>query len=158
MNDAHAEAMRETANHIRVVQGRLFEIVGLILNRARHHDKSKWSEEEWPYFADATANLRGLTYGSPEYQKSMDSLRPAIEHHHSKNAHHPEFHPNGILGMSLIDLIEMLADWKAATERHADGDLASSIRFNIDRFKIPPSIANQLWNTATELGWLGESV
>jgi hypothetical protein len=36
--------------------------------------------------------------------------------------------------MDLVQVIEMLADWKAATLRHADGDLARSIEQNAERF------------------------
>jgi hypothetical protein len=36
--------------------------------------------------------------------------------------------------MDLVQVIEMLADWKAATLRHADGSLTRSIIQNADRF------------------------
>lgn len=49
------------------------------------------------------------------------------------NTHHPE-HWHGIKNMSPLDLIEMLCDWKAATRRHATGDLLKSIRINAERF------------------------
>lgn len=183
MNTDHVEAMRETAKHIRRVQELLGEMLKNLHERARVHDESKWSPEEWPYFADATARLRGLTYGSPEYKASLDAIRPGVEHHQRTNSHHPEFrgyaecngcfkrHPDGFLGpcgcgytqftrrsdigaMSLLDLVEMLADWKAAGERHADGSLARSIEVNASRFEIPPPITRLLITTATELGWL----
>lgn len=40
----------------------------------------------------------------------------------------------GINGMSLLDLVEMLCDWKAATLRHRDGDIRRSIEINQQRF------------------------
>jgi hypothetical protein len=60
---------------------------------------------------------------------------------------------HGILGMSLFDLLEMLADWKAATERHADGNMATSLEKNIQRFHIGPELAQILKNTLKETGW-----
>lgn len=69
--------------------------------------------------------------------------------------------PIGTLGdisptsrMTIIDLIEMLADWKAATMRHADGCLRRSLFLNKTRFKIPDEIQAMLVKTADELGWL----
>jgi hypothetical protein len=44
-------------------------------------------------------------------------MKPAIQHHYKANSHHPEFYDNGVEGMSLFDVLEMLLDWKAATER-----------------------------------------
>lgn len=36
----------------------------------------------------------------------------------------------GVLGMNLIDVIEMFVDWYSATKRHADGDIYKSIQIN----------------------------
>ena len=56
--------------------------------------------------------------------------------------------------MNLLDVIEMLADWKAATLRHADGDLARSIDINAERFGMSDEFANLLRKTAVDLGWM----
>lgn len=56
--------------------------------------------------------------------------------------------------MSLLDLIEMLCDWKAAGERHADGSMERSLRLNKDRFKIGDQLQSILQNTAKEMKWL----
>lgn len=58
-------------------------------------------------------------------------------------------------GMNLFDVIEMLMDWKAATERMKDGgDIAKSIEHNIGRFALSPQVGNFLRNTARSLGWI----
>lgn len=56
--------------------------------------------------------------------------------------------------MSLLDVLEMLADWKAAGMRHADGDFSKSLEINQARFKISDQLQNVLINTAQELGWI----
>ena len=43
---------------------------------------------------------------------------------------------SGVNDMTLVDLVEMLADWKAATERHDDGDLAKSLEIQRERFGL----------------------
>ncbi len=55
--------------------------------------------------------------------------------------------------MSLVDLVEMLADWRAATERHDDGDMARSLKIQKERFGISDQLAQILENTVEELGW-----
>jgi hypothetical protein len=50
--------------------------------------------------------------------------------------------------MNLIDLVEMLCDWKAASERHNDGNIRKSIEINASRFTISPQLVKILENTA----------
>jgi hypothetical protein len=76
----------------------------------------------------------------------------ALKHHYAANSHHPEHYENGIAGMSLLDLIEMVCDWKAATERHADGDLLRSIEQNQDRFGYSDELKSILLATVAEMG------
>ena len=49
--------------------------------------------------------------------------------------------------MNIIDLIEMFCDWKAATMRHADGDLKKSILINGKRFNLSDQIKNIFLNS-----------
>lgn len=60
---------------------------------------------------------------------------------------------SGIYGMSLLDLIEMLADWKAAGMRHADGNIWKSLEVNRERFGISYQLFEIFKNTVKELGW-----
>lgn len=46
-------------------------------------------------------------------------------------------------------LVEMFFDWKAASERHADGDIFKSIEINKERFGLSEQLAEILKNTAT---------
>jgi hypothetical protein len=54
-------------------------------------------------------------------------------------------------GMNLIDLLEMLCDWKAAGERHANGDLLRSIEVNQKRFGYSDELKQILLNTVGSL-------
>jgi hypothetical protein len=56
-------------------------------------------------------------------------------------------------GMSLLDLVEMVCDWKAASERTKQGSIEQSLAHNINRFGIDPQLASILYNTVKELGW-----
>ena len=92
-----------------------------------------------------------LTYGSEEYQASLDALKPALEHHYASNRHHPEHFVNGINDMTLIDVLEMFCDWKASTLRQNDGNLLKSIETNAERFNMDGQLKQILMNTARML-------
>ena len=51
--------------------------------------------------------------------------------------------------MTLVDLVEMLLDWWASTQRHEDGDIFRSITLNEKRFNIPPELSDIFRNTIT---------
>lgn len=56
--------------------------------------------------------------------------------------------------MSLFDILEMLLDWKAATERMKDGgDIVKSLELNRERFNLSPQLERILENTIREMGW-----
>lgn len=125
------------------------------MRRAVRHDLSKTQPPEVDLFDRMTPRLATMTYGSPEYMASLAELKPALDHHYAVNAHHPEHRPNGVNGMTLVDLLEMIADWKAATERMGGtGDLRKSVAFNKDRFGITDQLAEILLNTAEHFGWI----
>ena len=53
--------------------------------------------------------------------------------------------------MNLIDIVEMFADWKAATLRHSNGSILKSIDINISRFNMSPQLVNIFKNTVEYL-------
>lgn len=65
-----------------------------------------------------------------------------------------EYRRGRLNGMTLVDLIEMLADWKAATERHDDGSLTKSLTIQKERFGISDQLLQILENTARWFEWL----
>lgn len=143
----------KTTEHIINVRNFINDIIIDLLERAKLHDKSKLQQPELDFFVTHTHRLAGLTYGSDEYKKCLQEIKPALDHHYAKNRHHPEHHKNGIGDMTLIDLIEMLADWKAATLRHNDGNIKKSIEINGERFGINSQLVKILENTVKEMGW-----
>jgi len=148
------DAMRDTLSHVRRVGHLMLDITEKLQRRAMEHDDSKFSEEEFEIFAESTPKLKSLTYGSDEYYEARRELGTALEHHYAHNRHHPEFHKKGIKGMNLLDLMEMLADWKAASERHDDGCISTSIIHNAERFGYDEEMMHLLANTAIDLGWI----
>ncbi len=206
------DSLPDTLTHIRRVNALMLLACGILMNRAQMHDESKLVEPEKSGFDRLKAlSLSGMAYGSDEYRACLRQEKPAIDHHYSKNPHHPEFYPKRpvtilttllrssaeamveqatpalntaeheaavalmntakfmratadeqeaeVNGMSLFDILEMLLDWKAASERMANGgDIAKSIQINTDRFKLSPQLVNLLNNTAHELGWISTPI
>lgn len=138
----------KTMRHIETVRNYLNVVIRELLNRAEQHDQSKLQEPELEGFDRLTNSLRNSTYGSDEYEGFKKELKSVLEHHYSKNRHHPEHFDKGIQDMNLIDIIEMLIDWKCSSMRHNDGNILKSIKINQDRFGYSDELKTILENTA----------
>lgn len=148
------DSLQDTLEHIEKVRENIDAIEENLRKRGDLHDASKTVEPEKSIFDRETPRLRELVYGSPEYSESLSRLGVALKHHYEHNSHHPEHYKDGIKGMTLLDLLEMIADWKAAAERHETGDLKTSFEINRKRFLISDELYVILESTAKELGWI----
>lgn len=146
-----AECQVETQKHIENVRKYIRFMLDKIDLRGVKHDASKLESPEVEIFAEYTPKLSTVTYGSEEYKKFLNEMKPALEHHYASNRHHPEHFINGINDMNLIDIIEMFCDWKASTLRHNDGNLLKSIEINAERFNMDGQLKQILVNTARML-------
>ena len=137
----------ETLSHIEMVRKCIDVVIRGLIKRAEEHDKSKMEEPELQLFVEQTHKLADSTYGSEEYTKFLKELKPALEHHYANNRHHPEHFKKGVRDMTIVDLIEMLCDWKAATMRHSNGNLKKSIEHNKERFQMSQELIDILENS-----------
>jgi hypothetical protein len=145
----------DTTLHINRVRFLLGQCAITLLERGARHDASKLEEPEKAIFDTVGNRLAAITYAGDEYKHSLADLKTALDHHYAHNAHHPEHYSDGIDGMSLFDLIEMLMDWKAASERHPGGtDILRSVEISSDRFLISEQLKKILLNTVREIGWV----
>jgi hypothetical protein len=132
-----------------------------LARRAEEHDLSKLESPEREVFDEFTPKLKGSTYGSDEYRSFLAEMKRGLDHHYKANSHHPEHYAQefgeinpqlvasgeAIRDMTLLDLVEMLCDWKAASERHADGDIRRSVEINQARFGYSDELKRILLNT-----------
>ena len=140
----------QTMRHIERVRNLLDVMVVELLTRGRLHDQSKLDSPEVEAFTAKTGELAASTYGSKQYDATKVDIAPALAHHYAHNRHHPEHFRNGIRDMNLVDLLEMFCDWKAASERHNDGNLRRSIEINGQRFQMSSDLI-QIFNNTIEL-------
>lgn len=141
------ESCQEVIKHVKMVRDYLDIIIKKLEARGNNHDASKMNDPEVQMFAEYTPKLMTSTYGSEEYKGFLAKMKPALEHHYANNRHHPEHFVNGISDMNLVDLVEMICDWKAATRKHRDGNILKSLEINAKRFNIDQQLLAILHNT-----------
>ncbi len=146
----HEDSKFKTLRHIETVRNFINVVIRDLLERQELHDQTKLQEPEVTIFDEFTAKLRTCEYGSEEYVSYLKDMKPALDHHYAKNRHHPE-HFNSISEMNLIDLVEMLSDWYAASLRHNTGNIRKSIELNKKRFNMSDDLYKILLNTVDYL-------
>lgn len=179
----------ETYRHIQTVQKYLGRVISNLLYRQQVHDRSKLESPEVEYYDEYTPQLKGTTYGTPQYESLREAIKPGLDHHYAHNDHHPEYYEapedpaipklqaaydhiefgpfvgtemtnaalciysdlksrrSRVRGMNLVAVMEMLCDWKAASERHKDGDVRRSIEINQHRFGYSDELKLLMLNT-----------
>ncbi|MHA2333230.1 MAG: DUF5662 family protein [Candidatus Hodarchaeales archaeon] len=145
--DTLIASIKDTTTHITKV-GDYIDILMKALKERKWHDGSKLVEPELNIFAEYGPKLKTTKYGSEEYKTYLGEMGKALKHHYESNRHHPEHFEKGISGMNLIDLLEMVCDWKAASERTKDGDFHSSLVHNRTRFGLCHQLYDIIANTA----------
>ncbi len=139
---------KDTKKHIKRVAHYLHLCKKEIVKKSKQHDCDKLHNKiEKKLFDEYTPKLKNCTYGSDEYKTFLEVLKEGLNIHYANNRHHPEHFENGIQGMNLLDLLEMICDWKAASERHNDGDIYKSIEINQERFGYSDELKSILRNT-----------
>lgn len=141
--------LHELVSHKKLVGHYLNQALYKLIRRAIEHDMSKFGPEEfWPY-AYQLPRFREVEYGTPDYQECIKAIRPAIDHHFQQNRHHPEHFPEGIGGMNLLDVLEMVCDWMAASQRGGGGPLRLDLQQK--RFGIDDQLQGLIERTVIEL-------
>lgn len=141
------DCTNDVKEHIARVQKWMRDFSTQIIDRSKWHDKSKLDEPEKPMYDEFTPRLKELTFGSDEYKASLAEMGAALKHHYQVNRHHPEHYENGVNGMTLVDLIEMVSDWMAAAQaKNTHIDLA----YLAKRFNLSDQLVEIIANTLRE--------
>ena len=147
----------ETLLHMSEVKENLETISSELKKRGLAHDRTKLQEIEFDAFVSTRDKFKKANYGSKEYQECIDKVKPAVDHHYENNRHHTGYHKNGINDMNLIDLMEMLADWKAAARRSPDKSLEDTLDYAFKKYGIGEQLGNMIRNTLKDLKWIKET-
>ena len=136
----------DTVQHQVLVQKNLKTFENKIKQRALYHDESKTKEPELTLFAKHAKEWRDCEFGSKEYYDAVERNKHVAELHFKNNRHHPEHFDNGIDDMTLIDIIEMIADWIAISD-----DMDKSLEICKKKFGISTQLTNIIRNTIDDL-------
>src|ERR1051326_5675074 len=148
------DSTADTLRHSLRVAELMGEPIKELIDRSVRHDLSKTREPELATYNQFAPRLREAAYGTAEHAALVAAMGEGLRHHYAHNRHHPEHFADGINGMTLVDLVEMLADWKAATERGRGDDLARTLQLNCERFGVSGQLRNTLVNPARHYQWL----
>ncbi|GHO99858.1 hypothetical protein KSF_099060 [Reticulibacter mediterranei] len=145
-----SDYVKDLVDHKQRVAGYMQIVANELFKRATVHDNSKFSPEEFDMYEATFSELQAYTYGSQKYKETVKKLGPAWSHHCQVNDHHPEYFKDGVRGMNLIQLVEMLCDWLAASER-GQTDVLQSLAINKKKFHIDDQLFEVLKNTVKEI-------
>ncbi|MCQ9208915.1 MAG: DUF5662 family protein [Omnitrophica bacterium] len=146
--------LTDTILHISEVRENLEIMTGELTRRGLTHDRTKLQAFEFDAFVSTRDKFKKANYGSKEYQECVDATKPAIDHHYKHNSHHTGFHADGINGMTLIDIMEMVADWRAAARRSPDKTLFDTLDYCFKKYKIEKQLRAIIMNTLVRLKWI----
>lgn len=144
----------KTLRHILRVNHLMGVFAKHLITRGSRHDASKLSPEEAGPLEelDKIIEVEGnVPFASAEYDKRKELLAPMLAHHYANNSHHPEHFDNGVDGMTLLDLIEMFLDWKAASERGEESSM--NLAWACKKYNVSPQIEAIFRNTAQQFEW-----
>ncbi len=145
-----SDYVKDLVDHKRRVASYLESVANELFRRAAEHDNSKFSPEEYDIYDEVFPELQKYAYGTPELKAAYERLGPALKHHFQVNDHHPDHFAAGVDGMNLIQLIEMVCDWLAASER-SKTHITTGLSINKERYHIDDQLFEAIKSTMMRL-------
>ncbi len=140
------EFLKDLVKHKQWVAGYMQLVANNLFKRAAIHDNSKFEPVEFEPYDKAFPEFKKYAFGSPEMKAVYESIQPALQHHYEQNRHHPEHFENGINDMHLVDVLEMVCDWLAASKRSQTG-IEKGLEINKERYGIDDQLFQVISNT-----------
>ena len=146
----------DTRKHQQMVAELLISFAQKLLTRAVKHDASKLKEPERSCYIEPVyaLNTEEVPYGSERYEEICKKMGVGWDHHKAINDHHIEFfEPYSIQtlndpfrSLNLFALVEMLADWIAASQRRGNHP-ADALKFLKEKHPIDEQLEAIIRNT-----------
>lgn len=152
----YAESLVNHISHVREAG----EMIGVNIEQLSVHDDSKWTHDEFPYYAN---NF----HGDPHNPDAPDGFAGAWLHHVHQNPHHwqywifPDgFTPrnsnveNGVVQMPPMFALEMIADWMGASMAYTGSwDMQEWLWKNMPKIRVHSKTAEYLRGKLDMLGY-----
>ena len=143
-------------NHKKKVKDRMLFLAKEIIKRAEEHDNSKLKAPEINWLIEMDKEPK-VEYGTPEYFEKMKRWDKFFKHHYKNNSHHPDHYVQGVYGMTIVDLVEMMCDVVSYIEELHVCQTSKIIKEQKERFDIDEGIAQILINTLNYYyAWIGD--
>lgn len=139
--------LKQLVDHREDVQSLLNSLAHQLIERGRIHDKSKFSDPELEGFSKNIDMVKDIKYGTEEHINNKRKLQSVIDTHHKNNQHHPEHWNRGIEDMSILDILEMMVDWKCASKKYKHGNFKDSLEVNSKLYGISDQLKSVMENT-----------
>ena len=146
----------DTRKHQQLVAERLIFFVQKLLTRAMKHDASKLENPERSHYIEPVyaLNTGEVPYGSDRYKELTKQMGVGWDHHKTHNDHHIEFFvPYSVQtlndpfrALDLFSLVEMLADWIAASKRR-DNNPQDALKFLKEKHPMDEQLEAIIRNT-----------
>ena len=135
--------------HQKHVEANMGQLASELVRRAHVHDQSKLSPSELEGFIEIHQIAREHPIGTPEYEVAMRTAT-CIKEHFSNNSHHPEHHAT-TADMGWLDIIEMVLDWKAASDTYGHKSVHDVLDYQQKRHGFSPE---QWWLIIQIANWI----
>lgn len=146
----------DTRKHQQIVTELLISFTKKLLDRTINHDASKLEEPERSHYIEPVyaLNTEEVPYGSERYKELTKQMGAGWDHHKMVNDHHIEFFipysvqtlNDPIKALDLFALIEMLADWIAASRRR-NNNPAKALDFLKEKYVVDHQLEMIIRNT-----------
>jgi hypothetical protein len=146
----------DTRKHQQLVAEKLIKFTQKLLDRAMKHDASKLEEPERSHYIGPVYELNTgeVPYGSDRYKELCKQMGAGWDHHKFANDHHIDFFEpysvqtlnDPIRAMDLFALVEMLADWIAASKRRGNNP-GDALKFLKEKHPMDEQLEAIILNT-----------
>jgi hypothetical protein len=146
--------LEDVTQHTNWVVKYITEFIHQLEKRGEQHDADKFASPIKDVYSKNFDALMEVPYGSEEYNRITGSsqFKAAFKQHTENNRHHTQHFKNGVDDMNLVDVVEMLCDWKAASDR-SKTSILDGMKLNYKKYKIDGTAQKWLENTIKDLGW-----
>lgn len=144
-------------DHKKKVKDRMLFLAKEIIKRAEEHDDSKLKPPEINWLIEMDKEPK-VEYGTPEYFEKIKKWDKFFKHHYKNNNHHPaHYNEQGVYGMTIVDLVEMMCDVISYIKELHVYQASKIIKEQKERFDMDEGIAQILINTLNYyFTWVGD--
>ena len=139
--------------HRNMVNYALNEMADELRTRGRVHDLSKLQYDEFVGYIGINVAARQYEFGSDELKAAIAEQGDSVRLHYRRNQHHPEWYDSPD-SMTLMNVIEMVIDWWAASMAYGGNSKGDVRRSRDEMYKRYEFSEGQRWVIDQMVDWI----